>query len=137
MIITPNLHYYGNCLQALDLYKRAFAGEITMVMHWSEADPADLERQLTDEEKNYVYHAEMTIGGQRFFFSDSLDPIPGGRNMSIVITFDTPEEVRKAYNIMMEGGTAFTPLTETAYSSCCASLVDKFGMRWEIMTETT
>lgn len=136
MLITPNLHFNGNCQEAMNLYEKTFAGKLTQLIRYHSADPADFNDPLTEEQKNYVYHAEMTIAGQRFFFSDSFDPVSSGRNMSIVITLDTPDEVRSAYNLLIDGGAAIHPLTETTYSSCFASLVDKFGMRWEIMTET-
>ncbi|NLM11918.1 MAG: hypothetical protein GX213_14340 [Clostridiaceae bacterium] len=50
---------------------------------------------MTDEEKKLVYHAEMMIGNQRFMFSDSRDKVAKGQNMSIVINFDSAEEVER------------------------------------------
>ncbi|MGE5678701.1 MAG: VOC family protein [Pseudomonadota bacterium] len=136
MIITPNYHFYGECEQALKLYEKVFNGRITELLHYYDADPDDMEiGHLSDREKEYVYHAEMLIGGQRFFFSDSLEAIPFGRNISIVITFAEAQEVRAAYEILATGGIIITPLEETTYSSCFVSFVDRFGMRWELMTE--
>ena len=136
MIITPNYHFNGECEQALKLYEKAFNGRITELLHYYDADPANLEiNHLTDREKELVYHSEMLIGGQRFFFSDSLDEIPFGRNISLVVTFAEVQEVRDAYEILAAGGNVITPLEETTYSSCFVSLADRFGMRWELMTE--
>lgn len=136
MIITPNYHFNGECEHALKLYEKAFNGRITELLHYYDADTDDMDiEQLTDVEKGYVYHAEMLIGGQRFFFSDSLNEIPIGRNISIVVTFKKIDEVRTVYEILSAEGTTITPMEETTYSSCFVSFVDRFGMRWELMTE--
>ncbi len=136
MIITPNFHFNGECKEALKLYGKAFKGKLTMCLHYCDADPTDISiDQLSDEEKKYVYHAEMMIGKQRFFFSDHIDEIPKGQNVSIVVTFDCADDVKEAYRILSNGGFDIYPLQETTYSSCLVSLVDKFGLRWELMTE--
>lgn len=137
MIITPNYHFNGECEQALKLYEKAFNGKITKLLRYYDASPDDMDiEQLSEREKEYVYHCEMTIGGQRFFFSDSLESIPFGSNISTVVTFTEAQEVRTAYELLAAGGIIITPLEETTYSSCFVSIIDRFGMRWELMTET-
>lgn len=136
MIITPNLHFHGECKEALKLYEKAFNGKLTMLFHYFDANPDDfLIEQLSDKEKEYIYHAEMMIGNQRFFFSDSINEISKGQNISIVVTFDCADEVKTAYEMLKEGGLVIEPLQVTSYSSCFGSLVDRFGIRWELMTE--
>jgi PhnB protein len=105
-------------------------------MYYKDANPRDICIEgLSNREKNYVYHAEMVIGTQRSMFSDATDEIPKGQNISIVVTFDCSSDVKNAYNILIDGGMVLHPLKETSYSSCFVSLIDKFGMRWELMTE--
>ena len=135
MIVTPNYHFNGECEQALKLYEKVFNSQITVLMHYYDAGPSDLPVALSEKEKGYVYHAEMIIANQRFFFSDSLGKIPYGKNLSILVTFDCECDVKAAYEVLIDGGTEITPLTVTTYSTCFASLVDRYGMRWELMTE--
>lgn len=136
MVITPNFHFNGECMEALKLYEKAFKGKLTMCLHYSDADPSDMPiERLSDKEKNYVYHAEMIIANQRFFFSDSMNEIPRGQSISIVVTFDCNDDVKDAYRILIDGGVDIHPMQETTYSSCFVSLEDKFGVRWELMTE--
>jgi len=136
MLITPNFHFNGDCAEALELYQRAFGGELTLLMHYRDADPADMSTEhMSDKEKSFVYHAEMIIGNQRFVFSDALQEIPKGQNLSIVVTFDHPDEAKSAYQALRESSILIHPITETTYSSFFVSLVDRFGMRWELMTE--
>jgi PhnB protein len=136
MFVTPNYHFNGNCAEALQLYKKAFSGIITVLLSNCDANPSDMPTEhMTDREKSLVYHAEMTIGQQRFMFSDVLDAIPQGQNISTLITFDSVEKVKAAYQVLSEGCTVIHPMTTTTYSDCFVSFVDKFGMRWELMTE--
>ncbi|WBW99622.1 VOC family protein [Oceanirhabdus sp. W0125-5] len=136
MLVTPNYHFNGNCEEALKLYQKAFNGNLLMLIRYRDANPKDMCIEgLSDREKNYVYHAEMVIGTQRFMFNDSTDEIPKGQSISIVITFECSSDVKNAYNILIDDAKVIHPLQETTYSSCFASLIDKFGMRWELMTE--
>lgn len=136
MRITPNLHFNGNCEEALRLYKRAFMAKVTTLLRYSDADPEDMSTEcLSDKDKRLVYHAEMVIGGQRFFCSDHFEEIPCGQNLSIVITFERIDDVKASYRVLADGATIVHPLQERTYSGCFVSLVDKFGMRWELMTE--
>ncbi|WP_105615312.1 VOC family protein [Vallitalea okinawensis] len=138
MIITPNLHFNGVCKKALALYETAFDGKITQLFQYSDADPSDYNiDQLTESEKEQVYHAEMMIGNQRFFFSDSFDSVPYGQTISIVITFDSGDEVKKAYDVLSKEGEVLQQLIETTYSGCFTSIIDRFGIRWELMTENS
>ena len=67
---------------------------------------------------------------------DNLDvPFQKSTALSLVITFDTKEEVIKAYDVMQEGSETIYPMHSTTYSSCEVALIDRFGFRWGLMTE--
>ena len=55
----------------------------------------------------------------------------------LTIMYDTKEEVKRAYEIMKEGSKTIYQMEATHYSSCRVVFVDKFGIRWGIMTEQT
>lgn len=136
-MLTPNLHFAGECEAAMALYARAFGAQRTMLFRYGEhADAYD--PPLQAHEKAYVYHAEMVLCGHRVMMSDERAPRrAGGIPVSIVATMDTAQQVRDAYDILREGATVVHAMTETSYSSCFVSLVDRYGVRWELMTETT
>ena len=135
--VTPNFHFRGQGKQAIELYKRAFDAEVKVLLCNSDANPEDCARE-NESQNDLVYHAEIYIGGQRITLTDDPDaPIPNTNPLSLLITFETAKEVEKAYEIMKEGATIIYPIQSTTYSSCFVSLVDKFGMRWELMTEQT
>lgn len=41
MIITPNLHFNGNCEEAIHLYKQAFNAEIVCLLKNTDANSQD------------------------------------------------------------------------------------------------
>jgi len=135
--ITPNMHFRGQARQAIELYKQAFNAEVKVLFCNSDANPAD--DTVEDETQNdLVYHAEIYIGTQRVTLTDAPDdPPPNTHPVSLLVTFETAEDVKNAYEIIKDGATIIYPVQTTTYSSCFVSLVDKFGMRWELMTEQT
>jgi len=137
MIVTPNFHFLGNCMEGIELYKKVFGAKILCVLKNKDANPID----YTSDSKysEYVYHAEIMIGETRIMMSDITEKnehIPGN-SLSLVVTFDTADEVEKAFSLLNGDAVIITPMKSTTYSSCFVSLIDKFGMRWELMTEQT
>lgn len=136
--ITPVINMNGTCEEAIHYYEDVFSTKADFLLHYSDADKNDWNMELTDEQKKYVYHCEMKICNQRFMFSDIITfEIITGNNFFCVITCDTKEEVEAIYSKMENGSTIMIPLHSTTYSSASVNLVDKFGIRWAIMTEGT
>ena len=139
MIITPNFHFQGDCEEAMNLYQKAFHGEITCLLHYRDANPRDY---VADSRSGgRVYHGEMLLYGIRVMMSD-MEPAeiaekPVSPPLSLVVTMDTKEQVMEAYEVMKEGAVIRQTPQSTTYSSCFVSLIDRFGIRWEIMTAQT
>ncbi|CAH1222805.1 hypothetical protein PAECIP111892_05210 [Paenibacillus auburnensis] len=138
MNVTPTLHFSGQCEEAIGLYQRAFELRTSFILHYSDADPSDWNVSLTIEQQAYVYHSEGYIGGQRFMLADEIGlDAPKSTSLFLTVTFETADEVKQAYEVLTDGGSIIHPLRSTTYSSCTASVVDKFGFRWGLMTEQT
>ncbi|WP_238483753.1 VOC family protein [Anaerosporobacter faecicola] len=136
MRITPNFNFDGQCEEALNLYQKAFHGNITCLLRYEDAKKEDWSRELTEEQKRYIYHAELLVGEQRIMMCDNLDvDFVTSLALSLTLTFDTKEEVIQAYEVMKEGSKTIYPIQETTYSSCMVVFVDRFGFRWGLMTE--
>ena len=135
--IIPNLHFSGQCKQALELYKKAFNARVDILLCESDANPADF--FASDSTRDLVYHCEMYIGGQRITLNDSHDSNAAqlSHSMSLIITFASAGEVKAAYSLLSDGCKIIHHIQSTSYSSCFVSLIDRFGMRWELMTEQT
>ncbi len=137
-MLTPNFNFDGRCEEAIALYEKAFGAARGCLLRYADADPADFSAPLTDAQKQYVYHAELFIGGQRVMMCDNMDvPFTRSLSLSLVVTMETREDVLRAYDALKDGATIIYPVHSTTYSSCEVVLIDKFGFRWGIMTEQT
>lgn len=138
ILFTPTFNFDGHCEEALTLYQKAFQARIGCLLRYSDARKEDFDRELTPEQKQYIYHAELFIGEERIMMCDNLDvPFQTSLSLSLTITFDTKEEVLKAYDVLKEGSTTIYPVHSSTYSSCIVVFIDKFGFRWGLMTEQT
>ena len=138
VIVTPNFNFHGQCEEAMALYERAFGATTKFVMRYSDADERDWDRPLTDDQRKMVYHAEMLIGSQRIMLADIIEfDLSQGTSVFLTVTFKDAASVKGAYEVLKEGCTIVYPMTSTTYSSCFVSLIDKFGVRWALMTEQT
>lgn len=138
MQIVPTLNFGGNCRDAIHLYEKAFHGKITCLITYGEADDPAYNPLLKEEQKDYIYHSELVLNDHRIIMSDHVDiEFQTCYSNFLMIMYDTKEEVQKAYEIMKEGSKTIYPMEATPYSSCRVVFVDKFGIRWGIMTEQT
>jgi len=138
--LTPGLGFRGQCNQAMELYQKAFGGTVLTKILYSEADPADF--QCREEEKEFVFYAEMVIGNHLISLGDDSEGKLGETTqgkasaISLLIEFETVEELQAAYEIIADGATIITPIDGggTTYCAGYASLVDKFGIHWDLMS---
>jgi len=119
--VVPNFNFDGQCAEAIELYQRAFGVK---------AEPVLL------SEDGRVYHAEICIGGQRIMLGDNADvPFAPSASLSLAVLMDSDEEVRRAFDVLSEGGRVLYPLQSTPYASSFANVFDRFGFRWVLMKE--
>ena len=138
VIVTPCINLTGQCEEAMALYEKAFAATTEFIIRYSDADKRDWDRPLTDDQKKMVYHAEMLIGTQRIMLADIIEfDLSKGTSVFLTVTFKDVASVKGAYEVLKEGSTIVYPMKSTTYSSCFVSLIDRFGIRWALMTEQT
>ena len=136
--ITPNFNFDGHCREAMEFYRKAFNAQISSLLLRGDAVWEPDHASLSEEERQQVYHGEMMIGDQRIMMCDNMDvPFNPSGSLSLTVTLDTREAVMEAFGIMKEGGQIVYPPQRTAYSSCFARVIDRFGFSWVIMTEQT
>ena len=138
MKIVPTLNFGGNCGEAIQMYEKAFRGQIICLITYGEADDPQYNPLLRDNQKNYIYHAELLIGEQKIIMSDHVDiEFQICYSNFLTMMYDVKEEVQRAYEIMREGSKTIYTMETTPYSSCRVFFVDRFGIRWGIMAEQT
>ena len=124
--------YIKNTTEAVALYSEAFG--LTLGYHEKFPDGTFMHASLLrDGQEIFAVSESHNDNLVRIMLSSSLE---GSRpTMSYGINFEREEEVKKAYEMLAKGGTVLFPLGALPWSSCCAEVVDKFGVYWYITVD--
>ncbi|CAN5460701.1 VOC family protein [soil metagenome] len=135
MKLVTNLAFKnGECRQAFEFYAKALGGTIRAMLPYSDAPP---EMPVDPKYKDWLMHAWMDVGDQSLMGADSppeyctAGPMNG---FSVSFHTDDPDEARKIYAALLEGGTPTMPMNKTFWSPAFGALNDKFGVPWMINT---
>jgi len=122
----------GQCEAAIEQYKKAFGATVSVFMRFADVEPH--EKIQTEEEKQYIYHAQLLIGGQRYLLCDNVfDDLERGHSLYLVASFKNGDDVKRAYDIMQEDAVILHPYTSTGFDNGHCALIDRFGIQWDIM----
>ena len=122
----------GQCAKAMELYKKAFGAKVTAIHRYSEEDPQNV--PYSENEKDFIFNAQMQIGKQTILLCDDVtNNTKVGNHLQMVVEFDTDDEVKAAYNALVDGATDLLAPHDAGYSSCVAGLTDVYGIPWQLM----
>jgi len=131
--ITPYIVLDGKAQEAIQFYAEALGGKIEGIMLFGD-NPFP---GMPEEAENRVMHAQLTIGDSALMFSDTY---PGqeytvGNQVTVTLLVDTAEEARRTYDALAEGARKVEmELQATDWSPAYASLIDRFGVPFQINT---
>ena len=117
--------YVRNSLEAAEWYCDAFGAEVTFA--------------IRNPENTAYEHCELSVNGEGFLaLSEAANPC----DVELVhklkwetMTFNAFEmgseaAVQHAFAVLSEGGVVLRPIQAVPWSSCCATVIDKFGVCW-------
>ncbi len=133
-MIEPYLNLGGRALEAIEFYKEVFGGTDLKVLKLSDMPPNPY-APVTEETRDMVAFAKMTMKGTIFNFSDMQPNPPPSGMLTLMVHFDTLDEVKAAYERLSEGGIVLMELAPQPYGELFAWVVDKFGVGWQIMKD--
>jgi PhnB protein len=123
------LMFDGNCAEALDAYSKAFNVEVKEKKTYGDMPP-NPEFPVAEQDKGLVLHARMEIDGTELMCADSSRANTAGNNMYISYTTDDEAAVRRAWDVLAEGGQVYMELTPSFFAAAHGSLRDRFGVNW-------
>jgi PhnB protein len=134
MKVQPYINFDGRCEEALEFYKSAIGAQVQMVMRFKEA-PAEEDVPAPDPAMaDKVMHAAFSIGETIVMASDG-----GCQNgaqfsgISLSIEVDEPEEARKLFDALGEGGEPAMPFGPTFFAKGFGVVNDRFGVTWMVI----
>jgi PhnB protein len=135
--VHPYLVLNGNGQEAVKFYESALGAEVLSLQTFGEM-PETPEYPMPEEAKNRVLHAALKIGESVIMLSDTFpgQPYELGSQLSIALVLNDVEQSKEIFEKLKEGGKVGMPLQETFWSPSYGTVTDKFGMNWQVSTET-
>jgi PhnB protein len=126
---VPYLTFNGNAKEALEYYKEMIEGEITGLQTFGEADyptPPEIDDKLM--------HARFVKGDLLLMVSDTFpgSEVQAGSNISLVLEFDSEEEIQKIYDRLSAQSKVHMELQDTFWGAKFAKLTDPYGITWDL-----
>jgi len=129
-MLIPTIHFNGNCDEAIAFYKDVFGAELEVINYAKDAPP---DSGMDELPPNFVMYSEVMICGVKMSLTDGAEtPLPFG-HFSYMLNYDTEDEVVAIFNKLSVGGKVEEPLSTTFWSGLYGSVVDRFGVNWQVM----
>lgn len=135
--LSPYLIMNGNAKEAIKFYEKALDAKLLFYTTFGEM-PENPESPLPEEAKELVAHAMLKIGETDLMFSDTF---PGqtsqiGDQVTICINTNDIEKSKQIFESLKQDGQVKMPLQETFFSTAYGIVMDKFGVTFQIYTES-
>ena len=138
MALSVYLNFDGNCREAVEFYADVFNTELQEIMTFDQMPP-DENFTLPQEYNDMILHTHLDIRGTMVMLSD-LPPEMGtlnkGNNVSLTVLSSDLAEIQRLYDRLKEGGSVEMELQETFWSKAYASVIDRFGVPWQLDLDT-
>ena len=127
MKLNPYLIFAGNAEEALNFYKDALGGTISMLSRYTD-NP-----QFTDADwQQKIMHSRLEFDGNLLMISDGYKEyaVPDSSNVQLSVEVESVEMINKVFAKMSDGGTVLNELQDMFWGARFGMLKDKFGIHW-------
>lgn len=133
MTFTPYLFFSGDCADAFARYHEIFGGKLEVMTHGDL--PPDAE-PMPGAEPHHVMHAAITLDSGAVLYGSDDPTGDGGPKVGLAVTYTVtdPDEGRRLFDQLSEGGEVQMPFESTFFSAGFGSCVDRFGVSWMVDT---
>jgi len=133
--VQPHIAFNGNCGEAIKFYEKVF-GAKAQVFRYKDAPP-DPNWPVPAGREEWVMQACIEVSeGMKFQFCDcDQQGANAGTNICLQLTYGTPKEITQVYNALIDGGKELCKLGKQFWAQLYGELIDKFGIRWSVISE--
>ncbi len=130
-MITPYLHFQGNCAQAMTAYQAALGGELVL-MRYAEAPEAPPEMASSD----LIMNATLSAGELGVLRASDFPPGVSGEPQAAVtvcLELTDVERGRALFDQLSADGAVVQPYGPTFFTPGFGMFSDRFGTHWMIV----
>jgi PhnB protein len=127
--LNPYLSFRDQAREAMELYRSAFGGELTIATFG--------ESGMTDDpnERDKVMHALLDTGTGLVLMASDTPPgmeLREGSRVSISLSGDDEATLRGYWDALTAGGTVTMPLERAPWGDTFGTCTDRFGVDWMV-----
>ncbi|WP_239483869.1 VOC family protein [Paenibacillus sp. FSL R7-0216] len=134
--LTPYITLEGRAREAIQFYEEAIGAKVISMITYGEMP--EMPNTFTDELKRLVAHARLKVGDAEIMLSDTPggSPLGDGKRVTICITTNHVEHSRAIFEALRQDGQINVPFQEESFSPGFGDVTDKFGVTFQVYTET-
>jgi len=136
--LNPYIILDGNAKEAIAFYQKALEAEVVGVQTFGEM-PSDPNYVMPEEMKDRIMHGNLKVGDSELMFSDTMpgSPYQTGNHLTIAIVINDPEQSKRIFAALSEGGRVVMPIQQTTWSPAYGQVADRYGVEWQVNTVPT
>lgn len=128
-LLNPYLNFRGQAREAMEFYRAAFGGDLTVSTFGDFQMPG-----IGEDEADNVMHSQLTTSdGFTLMGSDVPATMPGEiHNGTVSISGSESDEIRGYWDALAGDGEVSMPLEQAPWGDFFGQLDDKFGVSWMV-----
>lgn len=125
--LNPYLNFPGTARPAMEFYRDALDGELTISTFADFGDPGN----------EGVMHAQLSTPQGMLLMASDLPPgleahYVAGTNISVSLSGDDADLLRRCWDRLSDGATITMPLERQMWGDDYGQLTDRFGIQWMV-----
>jgi PhnB protein len=127
--LNPYLRFSGNCREAMQFYKEAHTGELTMTAIGDSPMAGNMPAAVHTQ----IMHAALVCDGFSIMGSGLLGEygtVERGNSHTIMLHYSAEAPMCEAFTKLSQDGRVTRPLEAMFWGAVYGALVDKYGVEW-------
>lgn len=125
--------------EAMNFYAEVLQATVLDLTRYKEMPSMEDQQPVPDDVKELVMNGTIQLpNGTYIMFSDNYPGAPYtiGNNITVTLVYTDPEDTQKVFDVLKENGHIEMELQETFWSPLYGNVTDKYGVQWQLSTET-